>query len=200
ATPAVKAPPVQGTPQPAPTAPATAPAASGRFTVNLGIYADPGHVDALIAKIKKLGYAAFAETTDYQGKSAQRVKAGPFATRAAAEEARLKIKQADPKVPTGIGESSEQPSGDAPATALAPNRAGGWAVQVGAFKSEAEANKVRDRLRTGSVAAFVDRTGNGDQAMWRVRAGPYADRGGAETAKGSIKQKFQIDGMIVAQP
>lgn len=187
-------------PQPASAPPATATPEEGRFTVNLGIYADQGHVDALIAKIKKLGFAAFAESTDYQGKPAQRVRAGPFSNRAAAEEARLKIKQSDPKLPGSISESNAQPTADAPAATLAANRAGGWAVQVGAFKSEAEATKIRDRLRNASFAAFIDKSGSGDQAIWRVRAGPYADRGGAEGARGNIKQKFQIDGMIVATP
>jgi DedD protein len=193
-----KPPPVAAVPQPA-----AVPVASpmpGRFTLNLGIYADQSHVDGLIAKIKKLGLAAFAESTDYQGKPAQRVRAGPFSDRAAAEEARLKIKQVEPKLPNSISESNAQPTSDAPAAAMAAGRAGGWAVQVGAFKSEAEANKVRDRLRNASIAAFVDRSGTGDQPLWRVRAGPYADRSGADGARGSIKQKLQLDGMIVTQP
>ncbi len=86
ATPKVDAHPEDQTPPPAtvastPPAPATvkpaAPAepesaapASGRFAVNLGIYADQGHVNSLIAKVKKLGFGAYSEPTEYQGKSA----------------------------------------------------------------------------------------------------------------------------------
>jgi DedD protein len=193
--------PTTTVPQPAAVPPpAVAAPAEGRFTVNMGIYADQSHVDALIAKVKKIGFASYAESAEYQGKQAQRVRAGPFSSRAAAEEARLKIKQSDPKLLGSVSESGSQQTADAPATAVAANRAGGWAVQVGAFKSETEANKVRDRLRNGSVAAFVDKSSGGDQTMWRVRAGPYADRSGADSARGSIKQKFQLDGMIVATP
>jgi DedD protein len=176
-------------------------APGGRFSINLGIYADQAHADALVAKVTKLGFAAYSEPTEYQGKSAQRVRVGPFADRAAAESARLKIKQAEPKVPSSVAESAEaQPAADAPATAVAADRAGGWAVQLGAFKSEAEANKLRDRVRTVSIASFVDRSGSGDQTLWRVRAGPYADRAGAESARATLKQKLQTDGMIVTQP
>jgi DedD protein len=185
-------------PPPVAAAPVAAP--SGRFAVNLGVYADQTHADALVAKVKSLGVHAYSEATEYQGKPALRVRVGPFSDRAAAESARLKIKQSEPKVPSSVVESSEQPKGDAPASALPANRAGGWAVQVGAFKSEAEANKVRDRLRTGGVASFVDRSGGGDTALWRVRAGPYTDRGGADGARTTIKQKFQLDGNIVTQP
>jgi len=204
-TPAPK-PPVAETkpaPAPAPAVPAAsepAAAAEGRFAVNLGIYADKGHADALVAKLKKSGFAAYDEATDYQGKPALRVRVGPFATRAAAESARLKIKQSEPKVPSSVVESNAQPAADAPATAVAANRAGGWAVQLGAFKSEAEANKLRDRLRTGGVASFVDRNGTGADALWRVRAGPYVDRVGAEGARASIDEKFKVKGMLVTQP
>ena len=180
----------------APAAPATA---GGRFTVNLGIYADQGHADALIARLKKTGYNAFAEPTEYQGKPAQRVRVGPYASRADAEAARLKIKQIDPKLPTSVSESAEANATDQPATALPANRAGGWAVQLGAFKSEAEANKLRDRARVAGIATFVDKTGS-DQPLWRVRAGPYAERPGAEAARATLKAKLQADGVVVTLP
>lgn len=201
--PAPKPPVAETKPAPAAAAPAAAEpvtAPEGRFAVNLGIYADRGHADALVAKLKKSGFAAYDEATDYQGKPALRVRVGPFTSRAAAEAARLKIKQSEPKVPSSVVESNAQPAADAPVMAVAVNRAGGWAVQVGAFKSEAEANKLRDRLRTGGVASFVERSGTGDDALWKVRAGPYADRGGAEGARASIDEKFKVKGMLVTQP
>ena len=202
ATPAPKPSVAESKPTPPPPAPApvAVAAAEGRFAVNLGIYADRAHAGALVAKLKKAGYSAYDESTDYQGKPAARVRVGPFADRAAAEGARLKIKQIEPKVPSSVVESNAQPSADAPATAVAANRASGWALQLGAFKSEAEANKLRDRLRTGGVASFVERNGSGESALWRVRAGPYADRTGAESARGGIEEKFKVKGMIVTQP
>jgi DedD protein len=180
--------------------PAAASAPSGRFAVNLGVYADQAHADALVAKLKAAGQPAYSEPTEYQGKPALRVRVGPFADRAAAENARLKIKQSEPKVPSSVAESSEQPKADAPANALPANRAGGWAVQVGAFKSEGEANKLRERLRGGGIAAFTDRNGSGDSALWRVRAGPYAERSAADGARATLKQKFQLEGNVVTQP
>ena len=186
--------------KPAPAAPEPVAAPAGRFAVNLGVYADEAHANALVGKVKKLGFGAYSEPTEYQGKSATRVRVGPFADRAAAEAARLKIKQSEPKVPSSVVDSGEQPTADAPASAIASNRAGGWAVQLGAFKSEAEANKLRDRLRNASIASFIDKSGSGDAQLWRVRAGPYADRNGAENARGTIKQKLKTDGMIVTQP
>ena len=196
---AAEAKPLAAETKPAPTPANPNPPPSGRFAVSLGVYADQAHADALVAKVKGLGQPAYAEATQYQGKAAMRVRVGPFADRAAAESARLKIKQAEPKVPSSVVEASEAVPPDAP-PALPANRAGGFAVQVGAFKSEAEANKLRDRLRGGGVAAFVDRTGAGAGMLWRVRAGPYAERAGADSARATLKQKFQLDGNVVTQP
>jgi DedD protein len=197
AAPAKPAAPAPATPTPA--APAAA-ASGGRFAVQLGVYADQAHADALIANLKKLGFPAYREATEYQGKPAARVRVGPFADRAAAEAARLKIKQAEPKVPGSVVESAESASAEAPPAALPANRAGGFAVQLGAFKAEAEANKLRDRLRAAGFAGFVDRTGSGDAVLWRVRAGPYADRGGADKARDGIEAKLKLKGMVVTQP
>lgn len=216
-TPSAPAPSTAPSPPPPP-----ATQTDGRFLVNLGVYADAGHASALVDKVKKLGYPAFSEATEFQGKSAQRVRVGPYADRAAAENVRLKIKQADAKVPSSIVQTgdadkpADKPAVDAtkqtvaakPAVAepaatappLPANRAGAYAVQVGAFKSEDEANKVRDRLRNGGVAAYIEKSSDGDATFWRVRAGPYADRGGADTAVTTIKQKFQLPAIVKTQP
>ena len=195
-------------PKPAP-APPPAPAtqAEGHFLIGLGVYADEAHAKALVEKVKKLGYPAFAEATEYQGKAAMRVRVGTYADRAAAESVRLKIKQAEDKVPSSVVDVGDKPTSasDAtpaatPAPAPVANRAGGFAVQVGAFKSEDEANKLRDRIRNGGVASFVEKGAVGDTTWWKVRAGPYADKPAAEAALASIKQKFQINGMVTAQP
>jgi DedD protein len=177
-----------------------APPASGRFRVNLGVYAAAGHADALVKKLGKAGFPAYVEAAEYQGKPAEAVRVGPFADRAAAEAARLKIKQFDAKLPSSVIEAPDATAADAPPTAIAAGRAGGWAVQLGAFKAEADANKLRDRVRNAGTAAFVDRTGSGEQTLWRVRAGPFAERSAAESARASLKSKLQTEGMIVTQP
>lgn len=224
-TPAVASAPSNPAPAPAAPTPAPPPApatqADGRYLVNLGVYADAGHASALVDKVKKLGYPAFAEATEYQGKSAQRVRVGPYADRAAAENVRLKIKQADAKIPSSIAQTgdpdkpadrpaaadtakpaSAKPAAEpaAPSPTLPANRAGAYVVQAGAFKSEDEANKLRDRLRNGGIAAFVEKSSDGDTTFWKVRAGPYADRSGADAAVSTLKQKFQLAAIVKTQP
>ncbi len=174
-------------------------AASGRFYVQLGIYAATKNADDLVATLKKGGFPAFAEPSEFQGKAAERVRVGPYEDRAAAEAARLRIKQIKADVPGSVVQLADDAKADAPASALAPTRAGGWAVQLGAFKTVEEANKVRDRLKAAGFVAFVDKAATDNGTLFRVRAGPETDRGNADKLRGRIKDKMKLDGMIVTQ-
>lgn len=178
--------------------PAPGTAASARYFVHLGVYSSSKNAADLVAALKKDGFAAYAEATDYQGKNAERVRVGPFADRAAAEAARLRIKQLKPSVPGSVVENAEDARPDAPAS-LPANRAGAFAVQLGAFKAADEANKLRDRLRGAGFAAFVDKVNADGATLWRVRAGPEVDRAAADKLRAGIKDKLKLDGMVVTQ-
>ena len=58
---------------------------------------------------------------------------------------------------------------------------------------------MRDRLKAAGFVAFVDKVGAETGTLWRVRAGPEADRGNADKLKGRIKDKLKMDGMVVTQ-
>jgi DedD protein len=174
-------------------------AANGRFFVQLGVYASQKNADDLVASLKQGGYPAFAEASEYQGKPGQRVRVGPFEDRAAAEAARLKIKQVKPGVPSNTVQLAEDAKADAPPTALPANRAGAWAVQLGAFKTVDEANKVRDRAKGAGFVAYVDKVNADGGTLWRVRAGPETERANADKLKGRIRDKLKIDGIVVTQ-
>ncbi|HUD42925.1 MAG TPA: SPOR domain-containing protein [Dokdonella sp.] len=186
----------------APASPAAAAgiAANGRYFVHLGDYGNTKNADDLVAGLKRGGFAAFAEPSAFQGKQTTRVRVGPYADRAAAEAARLRIAGTGVKAPSKVVESSTDAVADAPAPAAAPARAGGWAVQLGAFKTREEADKLRERLRAAQFAAFVDQTSSNGQILWRVRAGPEAGREGATRLRDRIKEKLKLDGLVVTQP
>lgn len=80
---------------PAPAAGAMLPAstAGGNFAVNFGAYATPADADAVIARLKQSSLPAFREPTTINGKTAYRVRIGPYAERADAEAVRLQASQ-----------------------------------------------------------------------------------------------------------
>ncbi|TDR43256.1 DedD protein [Tahibacter aquaticus] len=175
--------------------------ANGRFAVHLGVFANSGNADALVASARKQGLTAYTETTDVDGKPATRVRLGPFEDRSTAESARLKLQKADAKLKGAVVELAQaQPKADAPAAAVPANRAGGWAVQLGAFKSQDEANKLLARSKSAGFPSYVDSTGAGAEKLWRVRLGPEPDRAGSEKLRDQVKQKLAISGMIVTLP
>lgn len=221
-------PPAAPTPAPAtPAAAAPAPAlppgtaARGSYSINLSAYADRAKADALVQKVKALGYPVSTAATNQAGKALTRVSAGPFETRAAAEAARLKIVAAAPGAPATLTSKPETQTADAPAparpaatkapaaTAAAPTapapaaapRAGGFAVQVAAVSSEADATRLRDRLRGAGIPGYVDSVALASGAkLWRVRAGPQTQRDDAVRLKDQIKAKVGLDGVVVTAP
>ena len=77
-------PEVAPAPAPAPAA-APTPAASGRFVVNLGSFANAANATALADRLKARGIAVSSEAISVDGKPAQRLRAGPYRTRAEAD-------------------------------------------------------------------------------------------------------------------
>lgn len=175
-------------------------AAAGRYLVHLGVYTAEGNAKDLLAALKKGGFAAFAEPVDFKGKPAQRVRVGPFADRAEAEAARIRIKQVRSDVPSSVIGVAGDAKADAQPGAAPAAMPGGWAVQLGAFATAEDANKLVGRLRVAGFAGFVDRFNAEEKTLWRVRVGPEVDRAGAEKLRESVKDKLKLDGMIVSQP
>ena len=67
--------------------------AGGNFAVNFGAYATPADADAVIARLKRSNLPAFREPATINGKTAYRVRIGPYAERADAETVRLQAAQ-----------------------------------------------------------------------------------------------------------
>ena len=76
----------------------------------------------------------------------------------------------------------------------------GWAVQLAAMSNQADANALRDKLRTNGFDGFVDSVQSGGKRLWRVRAGPQTQRSDAQRVHDQIKAKLGIDGNVVSVP
>lgn len=67
--------------------------AAGDFAVSFGAYASTADADAVIARLKQAQLPGYREPATINGKTAYRVRIGPYADRAAAESARLRAVQ-----------------------------------------------------------------------------------------------------------
>jgi cell division septation protein DedD len=87
--------------------------AGGNYAVNFGAYSTPADADAVIARLKQSSLPAFREPANINGKTAYRVRIGPYAERADAEAVRLQAAQVRSDV------KAQVVTLDAPATAPA---------------------------------------------------------------------------------
>jgi len=188
-------------------APATAPAAGhGNYTLNLSAYASAAGAANLERRVRALGYPVAGHSITQGGQPRTLVIAGPFETRAAAEAARLKITQSIPGAPARLEQDASHDSAtaaDRPAASSggsAGNKAGGWAVQLAAMSSQADATALRDTLRANGFDGFVDSVQSGGKTLWRVRAGPQTQRADAQRVHDQVKARLGIDGNVVSVP
>jgi cell division septation protein DedD len=204
-------------PVPVPAAEPASPAATaahGQFSLNLSAYASSASAQSLMQRVRGMGYPVSSRAINQGGKALTLVTAGPFESRAAAEAARLKITQTIPGAPARLESGASTPSRDDPppaapaapaaapaaAAAKAPARAGGWAVQVAAVASQADANALRDKLRANGFDGYVDTVNAGGKQLWRVRAGPQTQRDDAVRVRDQIKTKLGLAGNVVTAP
>ncbi len=108
--------------------------------------------------------------------------------RPASEAGRVAQAADSPSTPPA---SAAAPPASEPDAAIAPAPViparGGWAVQVGAFGSEASARKLVDQLREAGYRAYVAPVSRGGKTLHRVRVGPEAARAEAESLVAGLK-------------
>lgn len=79
--------------------------------------------------------------------------------------------------------------------APAPAKGGAYIIQVSSTKSQADAQRLADKLKGKGFGAYTERVDLGSRGIWyRVVAGSYADRPAADKAAASLrKQGLEAD-------
>jgi DedD protein len=198
-----------------PPAPLPASAAGGRYMVNVGSFSNLDNARGLADRLRSAGLPLSSESVDVAGKPAMRLRVGPYGDRTAAEAARLRVESVAGGTATVValdGAARAAPSAAPAAAAARPAAATpapraatasrvGFAVQLGALSSEADANALRDRARAAGFVAFHQRVDTDRGAVWRVRVGPEADRASADRLRESVVAKLGIgEAMVVSHP
>ena len=131
----------------------------------------------------------------------------PTATTVAAAPVALSPAGSPAPVPTPASDAQvAKPAAAAnkPATTVAvPTAAAtgsGFAVQLGAFGKRADADALRERLRTAGINAFTESVQTDGGTLTRVKAGPVLSRAEAEQLKSQVRGRFGIDGLVRAHP
>lgn len=88
---------------------------------------------------------------------------------AAPQESKPQATAAEPAVETA-----------APSSPAVESATGMWAVQLGSFSNQENANRLAAELRKDGYAAFLSKLESGSKSLHRVRIGPQKDRESAE--------------------
>jgi len=75
-----------------------------------------------------------------------------------------------------------------------------WALQLGSFSKEANAEAMRDKLRAKGYASYVDVLKKPNRTTYRVRIGPELDKQQLEKIKVELSKKEKMKGMLVQHP
>lgn len=101
-------------------------------------------------------------------------------------------------VPLALPAQPEAEPADAPAPQAAPTD--GWAVQLGSFSAEGNAEALAERIDAAGYPAFVQRVRVANGTMFRVRVGPYAERDAALTLAERIGRDTDERTVVVPHP
>lgn len=200
-----------------------APTAGGNFAVDFGAFSTAAAADRIVAALRASQLPGYRESAIVDGKSLQRVRIGPYATRADAEAARLRAAHvrddvdarvvtldADiaaarpaattPPKPVAVAKPAEPAKPTPIATTPIAASSTGFAVQLGAFSKAADATALRDKLRAAGFSAFTEAVSTDKGTLTRVRVGPVLNRAEAEQLKAQVQSKIGIAGIIRPHP
>ena len=75
-----------------------------------------------------------------------------------------------------------------------------FALQVGTFGSNENAEKMRDQMREAGYTAFVHKSTSKGKTRYKVRVGPELERSVLEKIKSDLKKSKKIDAYVVNHP
>lgn len=75
-----------------------------------------------------------------------------------------------------------------------------FALQVGTFGNNENAEKMREQMRQAGYSAFVQKSSSKGKASYKVRIGPELERSVLEKIKTDVKKTQKVDGYIVNHP
>ena len=75
-----------------------------------------------------------------------------------------------------------------------------WIVQLGSFTDEDNAQSLNEKLRKAGYPAFVEPLKKNGKISYRVRVGPEIKRSEADLLLKNLKDKMNLDGIVVNYP
>jgi cell division septation protein DedD len=161
--------------------------------VQVASFSSTANADRLAGTLRSGGMPVTMDTVDSAAGTLHRVRVGPFAQRAEAEQVMARLGRQVPDVRPRLvdlrpDEESQVTEPDDPLVR--------WVIQVGVFSEAANAEKLVFQLRDAGFRARSQAETSGDRTVYRVRVGPEISRADALRVRDRIEAEQGIRGMV----
>jgi DedD protein len=174
---------------------ADAPAGSGRFVVQVASFASIANANRLSETLRTHGHGVLTDTVQSDVGTLHRVRIGPYASEAEANEAAARVSTQVRDVKPRVVDL--QPAAAAPATAPSDSLVR-WVVQVGSFSAAGNAEMLVERLRAEGLSAYQETVSSSGSTIYRVRVGPFLERDEAIRVDDLVGERLSLDGVVMS--
>ncbi|NDY96720.1 SPOR domain-containing protein [Wenzhouxiangella limi] len=186
------------TPQPTPETtpgPQESAAPAGSWQVQVASFGSAATAERITSQLEQLGHAANTDLLVRGETRLHRVSTGPYADREAADRARAQIAA----TVAGVEPLVREIPGAGDEASPSPARSG-FAVQVGSFAEESNADRQMNQLLDRGFDAFIHADETGSRSIWRVRVGTVATREEASALQRTLREQAGLEGLVVSHP
>lgn len=163
----------------------------GDWVVQVASFGSRDSAEQVRERLEALGHVVARDEIVRGQSMLYRLRTGPYPSREAAERA---LQQISTTV-DGVEPIVRQVDRD-----LRAGMDPGFAVQVGSFVSEDNADSETERLAGLDFDSFRFSERVGERTIWRVMVGPVADRSAAEALKARLVEQAGVEGLVVSYP
>ena len=171
------------------------PAGTGRYVVQVGSFGSVANADHLSEALRSHGHSVLADTVQSDTGTLHRVRIGPYASEAEANEAAARVssqvREVKPRVVDLQPEAATQVT--SPSDPLVR-----WVVQVGSFSAAGNADALVERLRAEGLSAYREAVSSSGSTLYRVRVGPFLERDEAIRVDGLVGERLSLDGVVMS--
>lgn len=167
------------------------PEAMGDWVVQVASFGSQDSANQVRTRLEALGHVVASDEIVRGQSLLYRLRTGPYQDQAAAEQALAQISATVEGVEPIVREMDQD---------LREGLQAGFAVQVGSFVSQDNADSETARLDDLGFEAFRFSEQIGERLIWRVMVGPVTARAEAEALKSRVVEQAGVEGLVVSYP
>jgi len=167
----------------------------GRYLVQVASFSTTTSANNLVSRLKADGLPVLTDTVEASVGTLHRVRVGPFDQVSEANDAVRLIRTRTPDVKPRVMDL--RPDESAPVTEPSDPLVR-WVVQVGSFSNADNAESLLEKLRSAGFSAYAVTVSDTRGTRHNIRVGPEIERQSAIRIAAEIRQKINLDGIVMS--